>query len=366
MKPVDCLDAFDVDQFLAEYWQRRPCLIRGWLKPAPQSLNALVALATERDLPTRLVTGTQAGADWTLMHGPIERANLPRWERNWTLLVQEMDKACPAVASILKHLRFLPDWMIDDVMISQAADGGSVGAHVDAYDVFLVQAAGQRCWQLAANFDPQLDERFEMALLANWQPETELIAEAGDALYLPAGIAHHGVARGHCQTWSIGLRTPSGPELLFFLAEALSERNMPRLAIKQIDRNHPALVNQALVGQTRQLLENCLKLEDQELAAITARFLSSWRLWRNENEDEPAEPDDILKLLASGQSVALQASTRLALVSEDDQTVLYLNGERIDCPSALAQSLAAMRRIDPEWQHHPEAVEQLVDLGALT
>ncbi|MFU8832294.1 MAG: cupin domain-containing protein [Wenzhouxiangella sp.] len=364
MRAVDCLDGFEVERFLADYWQQRPCLIRGWLQPTPVTLESLVDLAADHDLPARLVTGTQDGADWTLMHGPIEQADLPASGRNWTLLVQEMDKVCPAATAILDPLRFLPDWMIDDVMISQAADGGSVGAHVDAYDVFLVQAAGKRRWQLATEFDPLLDERFEMALLANWQPETELIAAPGDALYLPAGIAHHGVADGPCQTWSIGLRTPTGPELLFFLAEALSERPSPRLPVSRIDRECPALLDAALVKDTRRLLENCLKLEDSDLASITARFLSSWRLWHEDNDDDTESNQGLEKLLA-GHRVTLRASARLTLTSENNQVVLYVNGERIECPPALARSLATTRCVEPEWRHHPDAVEQLAELDAI-
>ncbi|MFO1298520.1 MAG: cupin domain-containing protein [Rubrivivax sp.] len=32
-------------------------------------------------------------------------------------------------------------------MVSWASDGGGVGPHVDAYDVFLLQVSGRRRWR---------------------------------------------------------------------------------------------------------------------------------------------------------------------------------------------------------------------------
>jgi 50S ribosomal protein L16 3-hydroxylase len=84
--------------------------------------------------------------------------------------------------------------MLDDIMISQAADGGSVGAHVDAYDVFLVQAAGNGAGNWRSRFDPALDERFEMALLAELAAGGRTAGRPGERALPAAGIAHHGVA----------------------------------------------------------------------------------------------------------------------------------------------------------------------------
>jgi 50S ribosomal protein L16 3-hydroxylase len=362
---IDRLEPFDIDRFLDCYWQQRPCLIGNWLKPSARSLTELLALADEHELPSRLVTGCQDQANWIVSHGPLDQASIPVGHRDWTVLVQEVDKVSAEVAKILEAFRFLPDWMIDDVMISQAADGGSVGAHVDAYDVFLIQAAGRRRWQLAENFDPAPDPRFELALLENWQPEFELTAEPGDALYLPAGIAHHGVADGPCQTWSVGLRTPSGPELMFFLAEMLGEDGLqlPRLAVPAPDRENPALVHADLLGRTRRLLTDCLALDDQQLAELAGRFLTSWRLWPA--PPEPVDASQLEQALVAGDSVTLASTARLALIPENGDTALYVNGEKIDCPGKLGRALAATRTIAAQWREHPASLDQLLELDAL-
>jgi 50S ribosomal protein L16 3-hydroxylase len=363
MKSVARLDPFDLNVFLSQHWQQQPCLIGNWLRPGPLALDELLDLADQHDLPSRLVTGNHAAENWALTHGPLDE--LPMASRDWTVLVQEVDKASPEVADILTHFRFLPDWMIDDVMISQAVDGGSVGAHVDAYDVFLVQAAGRRRWQLAEHFDDQTDERFELALLKRWQPEVELMVEPGEVLYLPPGFAHHGIADGNCQTWSVGMRTPSGPELLFHLAErqAGSSGNVRRLGMQRPDRDLPSRIHAEILDDIRRLLQECLQLDDRQLADLAGRFLTSWRTWPT--DEESAALDQVRKSLADGQSLALSPAARLALTEDGDETVLYVNGERIVCSSGMACQLARTRSLTPDWLDHPDAMEQLLEAEAI-
>ena len=362
---LDTLEGFDAARFLDQYWQHKPCLIRGWLEPRPQTLAEMLSLAETHDLPSRLVSGNQESANWELIHGPLESDDLPEVGYDWTVLVQEMDKVSPDVSKILEQFRFLPDWMVDDVMISQAADGGSVGAHVDAYDVFLVQAEGQRRWQLATSYDNQLDDRFEMALLAHWKPQVEVLVNPGDVLYLPAGIAHHGVAVGTCQTWSVGLRTPSGPEMLFYLAESLVESGgqAERLKCKRPDLAQPALIDPGTLDQARTLLQGCLSLDDQGLGEILGQMLTSWRLWHGQPSLEDTE--QALRHLAAGHALNLASNARLAMLDQGQGRRLFVNGEAIECPTGLAIELAASRKLSPAWHEQAEAIDHLIELGAI-
>jgi 50S ribosomal protein L16 3-hydroxylase len=163
---------------------------------------------------------------WILRNGPFAEsdfATLPK--THWTLLVQDVDKWDADVAALLQPFDFLPSWRIDDVMISYAEDGGSVGAHVDQYDVFLLQGLGRRRWQIS--IDPEAPKTFrddtELRLLREFAPTHEWVLEPGDMLYLPPGVPHHGVALGACMTYSIGMRAPSQAELLVDFAETLAE-----------------------------------------------------------------------------------------------------------------------------------------------
>lgn len=362
---LDRLEAFSSDRFLADYWQQRPCIISGWLEPGALPLAELLDLAVSHDLPTRLVSGHMQQQAWELVHGPLEVEDLPISAQYWTVLVQDVDKASTAVAGLLDQFRFLPDWAIDDIMISDAVDGGSVGPHVDAYDVFLVQAAGQRRWELATDFDTEYDQRFELRLLKSWVPQLAVTLEPGEALYLPAGVAHHGVALGPCQTWSVGLRTPSGPEMLFALAESLAtdETAERRLPVEDIDFRNPSRLTDTQLAAIRQLLQEALSLDDIKLAEFSGEYLSRWRQWSGDTE--PVEPERVLNCLKQGHSVPLAASARLALTDSARGTVLHVNGERVDCPATLALELAAQRKLSSAWVDYPAAVEQLCELDAV-
>jgi len=217
----------DPGRFLEEYWQRRPLLMRGALREYdfPLSPEELAGLACEAELESRLVL--DHGNDrWELRHGPFdEETFLELPGENWTLLVQDVDKFLPEVARLLEPFRFLPAWRFDDVMISYAAPGGSVGPHIDTYDVFLVQGTGRRRWRIQRHPRSEaLLPGLPVRILAEFEPDEEWVLEAGDVLYLPPGVAHWGVAETPTMNWSVGLRAPALQEMLDSFAQFLLER----------------------------------------------------------------------------------------------------------------------------------------------
>ncbi len=211
-------------RFLREFWQKKPLLIRGAF-PAfadPLTPNDLAGLACEEQALSRLVLHDPRRDRWTLRTGPFRDADFAALPvRNWTLLVQDVDKWDADVGALLERFGFLPQWRIDDVMVSYAVDGGSVGAHVDQYDVFLLQGLGRRRWRVSIDAGAPKDfrEDAEIRLLRAFAPTHEWTLEPGDMLYLPPGVPHHGVAVGECLTYSIGMRAPSMRELLVDFAE---------------------------------------------------------------------------------------------------------------------------------------------------
>jgi 50S ribosomal protein L16 3-hydroxylase len=205
--------------FLREHWQRRPRLVRQAV-PGFRGLvdrRRLLALATRADVTSRLVIdhGARARRRWERHDGPfgvLDEAMLPA--RAWTLLVHGLERVLPGGWELLRKFAFLPLSRIDDLMVSFAADGGSVGPHDDRYDVFLLQGPGRRRWQIASGGDRTRDPRAAISVLARFEPEEEWVLESGDMLYLPPGIAHYGVAEGPCFTYSIGFLAPSQAELV--------------------------------------------------------------------------------------------------------------------------------------------------------
>lgn len=215
-------------RFLRDYWQKRPLLIRGAFAGFnnPVAPDDLAGLACEEMALSRIAIHEPKKDRWTLRTGPFAEgdfATLPK--THWTLLVQDVDKWDADVAALLAHFRFLPSWRVDDVMISYAEDGGSVGAHVDQYDVFLLQGLGRRRWQIDERPDAPkaFREDADLKLLRDFSPTHDWLLEPGDMLYLPPGVPHHGVAVGPCMTYSIGMRAPSQAELFVDFAETFAE-----------------------------------------------------------------------------------------------------------------------------------------------
>ncbi len=213
--PLARLGQLSVAEFMRRYWQRRPVLLRQAVPglASPVSRERLFILAGNGDVESRLVTSFIGR--WRLRHGPFVAADLPaRSRRNWTLLVQGVDQHDAAARRLLDRFRFLPDARLDDLMASYATDGGGVGPHVDSYDVFLVQAQGRRRWRISQQRTLAVLPGLPLKILAQFAPTHEWVLEPGDALYLPPGVAHEGVAIGECITCSIGFRAPRWQDLV--------------------------------------------------------------------------------------------------------------------------------------------------------
>ena len=212
MKKHAVLGDIKPKEFFAKFWQKKPLLIRQAI-PGMQPLlsrEALFAMATRDDVESRLLTCFRQ--QWKLEHGPL--TTLPPVSRAmWTLLVQGVNLHDDQAEQLLHQFRFIPDARLDDLMISYATDGGGVGAHFDSYDVFLLQAHGQRRWRISAQKDLSLKAGLPLKILSDFVPEQEFVLEPGDMLYLPPHYAHEGVAIGECMTYSIGFRAPSWQEL---------------------------------------------------------------------------------------------------------------------------------------------------------
>jgi len=199
---------------MRRHWQRAPLLVRAaWPGVAPPvTRTELFALAADADVESRLVV--RDGARWSVRHGPLPRRALPPLRRpGWTLLVQGVDLFVDAAHRLLQAFRFASDARLDDLMISYASDGGGVGPHVDAYDVFLLQLHGRRRWRVGRARDRRLVEGAPLKLLRHFEPSDDWLLEPGDMLYLPPGWGHDGVADGECMTASIGFRAPRRAEL---------------------------------------------------------------------------------------------------------------------------------------------------------
>ncbi|MBC7414226.1 MAG: cupin domain-containing protein [Herminiimonas sp.] len=279
MKKLPLLGGITPAVFLRDYWHKKPLVIRQAIAGFTPLLDTktLFALAAREDVESRLVSRTTKKPGWAMQHGPFNSLPGPAPKSAaWTLLVQGANLHDAAADALLRQFRFIPDTRLDDLMISYAVEGGGVGPHVDSYDVFLLQAHGQRRWRIGAQRDLTLVEGLPLKVLRNFVPEQEFVLDPGDMLYLPPHYAHDGVAIGECMTYSIGFRAPAYQELgeafLQFMGDTI---DLPgRYADPDLKpTSHPAQIDGAMLAQIAEQLQK-VRFTDDDIAIFLGEYLS--------------------------------------------------------------------------------------------
>lgn len=250
--PLSLLANLTPAQFMKRHWQKKPLLIRQAIPNMKPLIDraSLLDMVENEDVESRLIV--RQGEKWTLKKGPLNRKSIPPLKKpDWTVLIQGVDLHNDAVHSLLQQFRFVPDARLDDLMISYATEGGGVGPHFDSYDVFLLQAQGQRKWRIGRQEKFELQEGVPLKILKTFKPEAEFLLNPGDMLYLPPGYAHDGIAVGECMTYSIGFKVPRSAELaselLMGLSEEVAEKAGSNLDVIYQDPTQTAAIQDASI-----------------------------------------------------------------------------------------------------------------------
>jgi 50S ribosomal protein L16 3-hydroxylase len=363
--------------FLRDYWQKRPLLIRGAFADFrnPVAPDDLAGLACEELALSRIAIHEPKHDRWTLRTGPFGENDFSKLPRtHWTLLVQDADKWDADVAALLGRFSFLPSWRIDDVMVSYAEDGGSVGAHVDQYDVFLLQGLGSRDWRIStdASAPKAFREDSELKLLREFTPTHAWLLDPGDMLYLPPGVPHHGIARGACMTYSIGMRAPSKADLLGDFVDHLIE-GLPEDARYTDADLAPARgdgdIYDAAIARVMQAMP-WLKVDApgaaSSLRAWFGRFITRYRSAQLAAPPPRRLSDAMfLRAVASGASVRRNPWSRCAWMRDGRAAILFVAGEGHACSLSLARTAGAADEFPLATGSGRDALllRQLVDAG---
>lgn len=373
--PLPWLGGLTATEFLRDYWQKKPLLVRNAFPDLGFRLSDedLMELAQEDGVEARLVL-EKGKTPWELRKGPFSAKDfraLPA--SHWTLLVQAVDHYLPALSDYVAKFDFLPAWRIDDVMISYAVEGGSVGPHYDQYDVFLIQGFGNRRWQLGQMCDehsPRLDGT-PLRILRDIDVHLDEVVNPGDLLYLPPGMAHNGVAQNPCTTYSIGFRAPALAHLLERVVDAALEETGSNRLFADRDRApaaHPGELTdtdlEALRAQVLTLLDN-----RDTLRAAVAPFLSEPKYDDYEPQGEELALDEIREALDGGAFLRRDPASRMVYTVRDGVLhELFVNGQKEWFPPAaadLVQLLADQRRVAADqlgaWLDNEDAVHWLAD-----
>jgi 50S ribosomal protein L16 3-hydroxylase len=352
-KPPAGLDAA---AFMRSHWQREPLLMRDAFPgfADPLSPREVLALAGDPDAASRLVR--RRGTTYSLEHGPFSPARfkqLPR--RDWTVLVQDTNHFSRRADELLARFDFIPHARIDDVMVSYAVPGGSVGPHLDSYDVFLLQGHGRRRWQISRQEDQRFVPGIDLKILERFTPEAEWLLEPGDMLYLPPGVAHHGVAESECLTWSIGFRAPTDAELVTGFLDFLRDRLAPAGQYRdrgEAPARHAAEIPAGLIAHAARAMES-IRWNAALLREFTGRFLSEPKA--HVYFTPPRRPLTRAQFAREGARRGVRLDPRSRLMFSG--TIFFLNGEAAEVPAkarAMLQNLADARGIAGPIKAPPE------------
>ena len=371
---------FDLAHFLSHNWQKQPLLIRNpwenWHNPLEP--DELAGLACEDDVESRLVTGDDSGR--AMESGPFPEARFGQLGTGpWTLLVQAVDHHVPDVAGLVSPFRFVPNWRIDDVMVSYATNGGGVGSHYDNYDVFLVQGLGQRRWRVGPKCDAQtpLLPHNDLRLIADFQATDEWVLNPGDILYVPPCFAHEGVAVGDdCMTYSIGFRAPSQSELIEGWAEHVAGQIAEEERYTDADltlQAQPGEITPVAIERLHGLVMDALS--DQ--AAFARWFGQNNSLPKYESDwrpDKPVSQKALRACVAQGSRLLRNPASRFSFIRlGPKENLLFVDGESFSCEgsdSVLAERFCANEIVplDPDADLSTDTVAligALINQGSL-
>ena len=372
------LDAsvFDRDVFLREYWQKKPVVIRQAFKNfvAPVDADEVAGLAGEEDVESRLVY--RDGDKWLAEHGPFtdfERLG----EKDWSLVVQALDNWSEDAAKMVEPFRFVPNWRLDDLMVSFATPGGGVGPHIDWYDVFICQGTGIRNWRVGDKGDHK--EFAAHAALLHVEPFDAIIdtkVYPGDILYIPPGFPHDGVTIESSLSFSVGFRTNSSTTLMSGLADYLIDNELGGNLIKDPHRtatDHSGAISSDDFDLIKQNLLKVLE-DDQLMRQFAGNFLSDPKHELDlAPEEEPFTQSDVSRLLSTNNLMRLGGLKAFYFTDNVENGVVYIAGQEHHFEPSACDAVKRMCDhviLTPEMQadainnnHYLEFVSEMIKAG---
>ncbi|QPF31063.1 cupin domain-containing protein [Acinetobacter lwoffii] len=335
-QPLDVLGGITAEQFLSEYWQKKPLLVRNAMPEIASLLepNDVMELALEEHVTARLIKQKDRDPNqWSVKSSPLLKADFQKMPKLWTLLVQAVDHYSFDLSALWKKFPFIPQWRRDDIMVSYAPQGGSVGKHFDFYDVFLVQGYGHRRWQLGQMCDAET--AFVPGQPLKLLPEIEVnfdeVLAPGDLLYVPPGLAHYGVAEDDCLTYSFGFRMPNVSDMMDRVGDKFSENETLRNPLLDIIRDQVGAIGEVSSNELEYLKEHIMQQlhNSNVLEDAIMSLMSEPKYPENLPEAEEIGTGDLEEALDQGYSLMLEPASRLLYTETDGDVLFWANGEGV-------------------------------------
>ena len=323
------------EKFLNEYWQKKPLIIKGAFNNFQDTISAdeLAGLAMEQEIQSRIITKKFEDNQykWQVNHGPFESFD-QFGESGWTLLVQAVNNFSPQSQSLLDNFKFVPNWRVDDVMVSFSTPDGGVGAHLDQYDVFIIQGMGKRHWQVGAP-DPSLTELLphpDLKQVSDFTPVINEVTEPGDLLYIPPNHPHDGVAIDNSLNFSIGFQAPNNQELFSGFADKLLDDDSATARFDDIKRKvtqTPEMLSVNDIDNLKSFMHGALENEalfNQFIGAFLTQAHHPLELLIPVN---PILDDQLDDILAEEDNLFTPVSGIKALIIGENTQTLFISGE---------------------------------------
>lgn len=320
------------ETFLKEYWQKKPLLIKQAFKDFQDTIPAdeLAGLAMESEIESRIVSNN-GNNTWQVDHGPFDDFS-QYGEENWTLLVQAVNNWSRPTNALLAPFSFIPRWRIDDVMVSFSTPNGGVGAHLDQYDVFIIQGSGKRRWQVGApnNTLETLLPHPDLKQVSPFEPLIDEVTEAGDLLYIPPNHPHNGVSIENSVNFSVGFQAPSSQELWSSFADKLIDKNIGEQRFS--DATRQLTPDSTLISKADQQQLKSFMLQQLANEELFEQFIGQY-LTQSHHALEllvPVTDIDNKKLndiLSEPDILFLPVSGIKAAISNEHKPTLFINGD---------------------------------------
>lgn len=328
-QPLQLLGGISVRKFLSTYWQKKPLLIRQAIPgftgvTGLSSRQEMLQWVCEDEVESRLIE--QVKGAWKLTRSPLTK-NVQKRARTspWTVLLQGVNTLLPEGDALMRQFNFIPSTRLDDLMVSYATDGGSVGPHFDSYDVFLLQGMGKRHWQISAQKDLDIIEGAPLRILKQFKTQHEWVLEPGDMLYLPPKYAHHGVAQGECMTFSIGFRAPAYEEIASHFLNHIQDNLCieGRYADPDLSaQKHPAEISADMLDKVEQVLKK-IQWKRADVAEFIGCYLTEPKT--HIFFDAPEQPLSPARFRQKIGKTGIKLDLRTQMLFHKD--CVFLNGE---------------------------------------
>ena len=335
-QPLDVLGGITAEQFLSEYWQKKPLLVRNAMPEIASLLepNDVMELALEEHVTARLIKQKDRDPNqWSVKSSPLLKADFQKMPKLWTLLVQAVDHYSFDLSALWKKFAFIPQWRRDVIMVSYAPQGGSVGKHFDFYDVFLVQGYGHRRWQLGQMCDTETPfvPGQPLKLLPEIEVDFDEVLAPGDLLYVPPGLAHYGVAEDDCLTYSFGFRMPNISDMMDRVGDKFSENETLRNPLLDIIRDQVGAIGEVSSNELEYLKEHIMQQlhNSNVLEDAIMSLMSEPKYPENLPEAEEIGTGDLEEALDQGYSLMLEPASRLLYTETDGDVLFWANGEGV-------------------------------------